>query len=102
MIPAVVSGSAKLEIALMTTAPRKMDDKELTELLSLARDKSVSGRQTLMAAVSDLFGDEDACHRSLHDAGWRRGRGIRLTESQPGVTETTREFWGPALYSGAA
>ena len=64
----------------MTTAPRKMDDKELTELLSLARDKSVSGRQTLMAAVSDLFCDNqtvltdreralmtDILHQLVHD-----------------------------------
>jgi uncharacterized protein (DUF2336 family) len=36
-----------------------MDDKELTELLALAREKSASGRKTLMDAVSDLFCEQD-------------------------------------------
>ena len=64
----------------MTTVRTTMDDKELTELLTLARDKSVSGRKTLMDTVSDLFCDNqtvlsdreralmtDILHQLVHD-----------------------------------
>jgi uncharacterized protein (DUF2336 family) len=57
-----------------------MDDKELSDLLTLARDKSVVGRKTLMDAVSDLFCDNqtvltdreralmtDILHQLVHD-----------------------------------
>jgi uncharacterized protein (DUF2336 family) len=64
----------------MTNVRRIMDDKELTDLLTLARDKSVTGRKTLMDAVSDLFCDNqtvlsdreralmsDILHQLVHD-----------------------------------
>jgi uncharacterized protein (DUF2336 family) len=64
----------------MTTVRTTMEDKELNELLALARDKSVSGRKTLMDAVSDLFCDNqtvlsdreralmtDILHQLVHD-----------------------------------
>jgi len=64
----------------MTNVRRIMDDKELTDLLTLARDKSVIGRKTLMDAVSDLFCDNqtvlsdreralmsDILHQLVHD-----------------------------------
>jgi uncharacterized protein (DUF2336 family) len=57
-----------------------MNDNELTDLLTLARDKSVAGRKTLMGAVSDLFCDNqnvltdreralmtDILHQLVHD-----------------------------------
>jgi uncharacterized protein (DUF2336 family) len=57
-----------------------MDDKELSELLALAREKSASGRKQLMDAVADLFCENqtvlsdreralmtDILHQLVHD-----------------------------------
>lgn len=62
------------------STPGTMDDKDLSDLLALARDKSVTGRKTLMDAVSDLFCDNqtvlsdreralmtDILHQLVHD-----------------------------------